>query len=116
MNKAIICGNLGTDVDLRKTKAGDPVANFPVATSRSYTKDGEKVEQTEWHRVVVFGKRAEVCSQYLSKGRQVLVEGEMRTRDYEKEGQKHYTTEIVATAVKFLGGKSDNSSKDDAPF
>ncbi len=106
VNKAIIIGNLGADPDLRYTPSSQPVAELRVATTEQWTtREGERKEQTEWHRIVVWGKQAEHCKNYLKKGRQVYVEGRLRTRQWEdKEGQKRYTTEIVADRVQFLGG------------
>ncbi len=106
VNKAIIIGNLGADPDLRYTPSSQPVAELRVATTEHWTtREGERKEQTEWHRIVVWGKQAEHCKSYLKKGRQVYVEGRLRTRQWEdKEGQKRYTTEIVADRVQFLGG------------
>lgn len=107
VNKAILIGNLGRDPELRYTQNGQAVANFTLATSESWTDkaSGEKVERTEWHRIVVWGKMGEHCAQYLTKGRSVYVEGRIQTREWEdKEGQKRRTTEINAQSVKFLGG------------
>jgi len=106
VNKAIIVGNLGKDPDLRFTANGRAVARFPVATTERWTdQDNQRQERTEWHNIVVWGKQAETCGQYLSKGRQVYVEGSIRTRSYDdKEGVKRYVTEIVARDVRFLGG------------
>ncbi len=106
VNKAIIVGNLGGDVELRFTPSGKAVANFNVATSESWTdKDGSRKEQTEWHRIVVWGKTAELCGEYLRKGRQVYLEGRIQTRDWkDKDGNKRFTTEIIASQVTFLGG------------
>ena len=106
VNKVIIIGNLGADPELRYTPGGQAVCDLRIATSDQWTdKSGERKEQTEWHRIVVWGKQAENCSQYLSKGRQVYVEGRLRTRQWDdKEGNKRYTTEIVAQTVQFLGG------------
>jgi single-strand DNA-binding protein len=106
VNKVIIVGNLGKDPELRYTPQGQGVANFPIATSENWTdKQGQKQERTEWHRIVVWGKLGELCSKYLSKGRQAYVEGRLQTRAWDdKDGQKRYTTEIVATTVQFLGG------------
>lgn len=107
INKAIIIGNLGRDPEIRYTQQGTAVVNLAVATSEQWTDktSGEKQEKTEWHRIVIFGRMAENCERYLSKGRQVYVEGRLQTRSYEKEGQTHYSTEIVANTVQFLGGK-----------
>lgn len=106
VNKAILVGNLGRDPELRYTQNGQAVVNFTLATSENWTdKSGEKVERTEWHRVVVWGKLGELCAQYLSKGRTVYVEGRIQTREWEdKDGNKRHTTEINAQTVQFLGG------------
>lgn len=106
VNKAIVLGNLGRDPEVRYTQSGNPVANLNIATNRVWTgKDGQRNEETEWHRVVVFGKTAENCAKYLSKGRQVYVEGRLQTREWEdRDGNKKYTTEIVANDVQFLSG------------
>ncbi len=111
VNKAIVVGNLGRDPEIRYTPGGQPVANFTVATSERWPDKttGQMQERTEWHRIVVWGKQAENCGQYLKKGRSVYVEGRLQTREWtNKEGQKQYTTEIVASQVQFLGGKSDS--------
>lgn len=106
VNKAIIVGNLGADPELRHTPSGQAVCELRVATSSSWTKNGEKHEQTEWHRVVVWGKQAEAAAKYLGKGRQVYVEGRIQTRSWDdKDGNKKYMTEIIASDVQFLGGK-----------
>jgi single-strand DNA-binding protein len=112
INKVIIIGRLGNDPEIRYTPSGSAVANFSVATSDTW-KDkttGEKKERTEWHRIVAWDKLGENCGKYLSKGRQVYVEGRLQTRSYDdKEGVKRYTTEIVAQDVQFLGsGNRDN--------
>lgn len=106
LNKAMIIGNLGRDPELRYTQSGTPVANFSVATNRKWKDNsGQLQEQTEWHRIVVFGRQAENCEKYLSKGRQVFVEGRLQTRDWEdKDGNTKRTTEIVARNVQFLSG------------
>ena len=105
VNKAIIIGNLGRDPEVRFTPSGRAVAKFSVATTEKWTdQQGQKQEKTEWHNIVVWGKQAETCGQYLSKGRQVYVEGRLQTRNWEdQQGQKRYTTEIVANTVQFLG-------------
>jgi single-strand DNA-binding protein len=107
VNKVILVGNLGADPELRYTSGGNPVADMRLATSRRYTtRDGTSKEDTEWHRVVVWGKQAESCKEYLSKGRQVYVEGRLQTRQWEdRDGNKRYTTEVVAERVQFLGGR-----------
>ena len=106
VNKVIVLGRLGQDPELKHTAGGSPVTNLSVATNESWVdKQGQKQERTEWHRVVVWGKLAELCNQYLAKGRQVYVEGRLQTRSWEdNQGQKRYTTEITANTVEFLGG------------
>jgi single-strand DNA-binding protein len=106
VNKAIIVGNLGRDPELRFTQGGQAVAKFPVATTERWKdQQGQLQERTEWHNIVVWGKQAENCGQYLAKGRQVYVEGSIRSRSYDdKDGNKRYITEIVARDVRFLGG------------
>lgn len=113
VNKVIIVGNLGRDPETRQLPSGGQVTNLAVATSRSYTNKStnERVEETEWHRIAVFGKQAESCDRYLSKGRQVYVEGRLKTTSYEKDGQKRYSTDIVADVVQFLGGRSDGDTR-----
>ena len=115
INKVILIGNLGRDPELRYTQNGQPVTNFSLATSEQWTdkNSGEKVERTEWHRIVVWGRSAEHCSQYLAKGRTVYIEGRLQTREWEdKEGQKRSTTEINAQTVQFLGGPRGQSQPD----
>lgn len=107
VNKVILIGNLGADPEVRFTPGGQAVANFRIATSDSWTdKNGQKQERTEWHRIVVWGKLAELCGEYLKKGRQCFVEGRLQTREWtDKENRKNYTTEVVASSVTFLGGR-----------
>lgn len=110
VNKAIVVGHLGRDPELRYTQSGTPVTNFSVATTESWNKkDGSgREESTEWHRIVAWGRTAELCSQYLSKGRLVYIEGRLQTREWEnRDGIKQRTTEIVANNVTFLGGRGD---------
>jgi single-strand DNA-binding protein len=112
VNKVILIGNLGRDPELRYTQSGQAVANFTLATTERFggREGGEQREQTEWHRIVTWGKTAENCAQYLSKGRSVYVEGRIQTRDWEdKDGNKRTTTEIVAQRVQFLGGPRSGS-------
>ncbi len=106
VNKVILIGNLGRDPELRYTQGGQAVANFSLATTERFSnRDGDRQERTEWHRVVAWGRTAELCAQYLAKGRSVFVEGRLQTREWEdKEGQKRRTTEITALTVQFLGG------------
>jgi single-strand DNA-binding protein len=108
VNKVILVGNLGRDPELRYTQNGSAVANFTVATNERWRdKDGNNQERTEWHRIVVWGRTAENCAQYLQKGSSVYVEGRLQTREWEdKEGNKRNTTEISALNVQFLGGRS----------
>lgn len=117
VNKAIVVGHLGGDVDLRYTPGGKAVANFSVATSESWAgDDGQRQERTEWHRIVVWGKLAELCAEHLRKGRQAYVEGRIQTREWkDKDGSKRYTTEIIANQVVFLGGgsKKEHAAHDD---
>ncbi|MBK6849459.1 MAG: single-stranded DNA-binding protein [Proteobacteria bacterium] len=106
INKVILIGNLGADPELRFTAGGQAVADLRLATSRRWRgKDGSTQEDTQWHRVVVWGKQAEQCKEFLSKGRQVYIEGRLQTRSWEdRDGNKRYTTEVVAQDIQFLGG------------
>ena len=113
INKVILIGRLGSDPEVRYTPSGVAVANFNIATSEEWKdKDtGEKRERTEWHRIVVWRRLGEICGEYLSKGRQVYVEGRLQTRDWEdRDGNKRYTTEIVANDVQFLGSRDSSDS------
>jgi single-strand DNA-binding protein len=112
VNKVILIGNLGADPEVRFTPNSKAVANFRIATSESWTTDsGEKRERTEWHRIVVWGKLAELCGEHLTKGRQAYVEGRLQTHEWtDKENQRQFTTEVVADTVVFLGGKKPSSS------
>jgi single-strand DNA-binding protein len=105
VNKVILIGHLGQDPEVRFTPSGAAVANFSVATNESWTdKSGTKQEKTEWHKIVVWGKTAEICQKYLKKGKQIYIEGKLQTRQWEnKEGKTQYTTEINAQHVQFLG-------------
>lgn len=116
VNKVIIVGRLGQDPELKAVGNGQSVARLNIATSEQWTgKDGQKQERTEWHRVVVWGRQAENCSKHLSKGRQVYVEGRLQTRQWEDaNGQKRYTTEIVASTVQFLGAGGERSASQGA--
>jgi len=108
INKVIIIGNVGQDVAMKYTATGAAIANITVATSESWNdkKTGEKVEKTEWHRVVAFQRLAEIMGEYLTKGSQVYIEGKLQTRKWrDKEGQDRYTTEIVADNMQMLGSK-----------
>ena len=113
INKVILIGRLGSDPEVRYTPSGVAVANFNIATSEEWKdKDsGEKKERTEWHRIVAWRRLGEICGEYLSKGKQVYVEGRLQTRDWEdRDGNKRYTTEIVATDVQFLGTRDSSES------
>ena len=110
VNKVILVGNLGRDPEVRHTASGTPVANFTMATTERWSDaaSGERKEKTEWHRVVVWGKQAEIAGEYLRKGRQVYVEGALQTREWtDREGNKRQTTEIRAQRFQMLGGRGE---------
>jgi len=109
VNKVILIGHLGGDPTVRFTQGGTAVANFNIATTERFNnRNGEREERTEWHRVVAWGKLAEICQQYLKKGKQVYIEGRLQTRQWEdQQGQKKYTTEIVANNMQMLGRAGD---------
>ncbi len=113
VNKVILIGNLGSDPEVKYTPNGTAVANFNIATNESWvTKDGKKEERTEWHKIVVWSKLAELCGEYLAKGRPVYLEGRLQTRDWnDKDGNKRYTTEIVAQTIQFLGGPGERGER-----
>jgi single-strand DNA-binding protein len=107
VNKVILIGNLGADPELKYTPSSRALCNLRIATTDVFKdKSGQRQERTEWHRVTVWGDQAENCSKYLSKGRSVYIEGRLQTRSYDKEGQKHYATDVVADRVVFLGSGS----------
>lgn len=113
VNKVILIGNLGNDPEIRYTAGGAAVANISLATAESWKdkETGEQQERTEWHRVVFFGKLAEIVGEYLRKGSQVYVEGRLQTRKWQdKEGKDRYTTEIVASEMQMLGGRGGGTS------
>lgn len=114
LNKVMIIGRLGKDPELRYMQTGSAVANFNVATDESYNdRDGNKVEKTEWHKIVVYGKAAENCHNYLAKGSLVYVEGSLQTRKWQdQQGQDRYTTEVKAQRVQFLDRKGDHQGQD----
>ncbi len=130
VNKVILIGNLGRDVELRHTPSGTPVAKFSIATNETWKdKNGQKQEHTEWHNIVAWGKLAEFCSSYLTKGRQVYVEGTLRTRTYDDEkGNRKYFTEVRAQVLQLLGPRPSGEAlpgeppdfqpenEDDIPF
>jgi single-strand DNA-binding protein len=110
VNKVIIVGRLGADPETKQVGNGGTVARLSVATSENWVdKEGQKQERTEWHRIVVWGKLAEICGRHLAKGRQVYVEGRLQTRSWEDNGAKKYSTEIVANTVQFLGGPNERA-------
>lgn len=136
INKVILVGHLGKDPEVRYLDGGVSVASFPLATTETFNKDGRKVEQTEWHNIVLWRSLADVAAKFLTKGKLVYIEGKLRTRSFEdKEGVKKYTTEIVAENFTMLGRKTDfegdtiqkqslrvnddidsNAANDDIPF
>ena len=108
VNKVILIGNLGRDPEVRSTPSGQPVATFTLATSRRWKdKNGQKQEQTEWHQIVVWGKQAEIAGQYLTKGKQVYIEGRLQTRSWDdrQTGEKKYRTEVVCDTFQMLGSR-----------
>lgn len=119
VNKVILVGRLGADPEIRYTPSGAAVANFTLATSENWKdKDGQKQEKTEWHKIVVFSKLAEICGEYLNKGKQIYIEGRIQTRSWEdRDGNKKYTTEIVANQMQMLGspGQKQQSAPSSAP-
>jgi len=116
-NKVTLIGNLGADPEMKTFDSGNTVSQFTMATSESYKdKDGEKQEKTEWHSIVAWGKLAEICEKYLTKGSKVLIEGKLTTRSWEKEdGTKGYKTEVVAREMKMLGSNPQASSDNNNP-
>jgi single-strand DNA-binding protein len=117
LNMVQLIGNLGKDPELRYTQSGTPVLNFRMATTESYApKDGgERQEKTEWHGVVLWGKRAEALNKFLVKGARIYIAGRLTTRSWEKDGDTRYTTEVTATKVLLLGGKRKEGAPDGAP-
>ena len=115
INKAILIGRLGKDPEVRYTPDGTMVTNFNLATDEQWKdKNGEKVQKTEWHRIVTFGKLAEICGNYLVKGKLVFIEGRIQTRSWEdKDGVKRFTTEIVASDMKMLDSKGQGQGRAD---
>jgi single-strand DNA-binding protein len=111
VNKVILVGHLGKDPEVRHLEGGTTLVNFPLATSETYNKDGKKIEQTEWHNIVMWRGLADVAAKYLQKGKLVYIEGKLRSRNYEdKEGNKRYITEIIAENFTMLGRKSDGEN------
>jgi len=116
INKVILIGNLGRDPELRHTTSGIPVANFTMATTERWSdQSGERQERTEWHKIVVWNKQAEICNEYLTKGKQVYVEGSLQTREWtDRDGNKRYTTEVKARTVQMLGRATDRPTESQA--
>jgi single-strand DNA-binding protein len=111
VNKVILVGNLGADPELKYTPSNRALCNLRIATTDVFKdKGGQRQERTEWHRVTVWGESAENCNKYLAKGRSVYVEGRLQTRSYDKDGQKHYATDVVADRVVFLGSGGGGGS------
>ncbi len=110
VNKVILIGNLGRDPEMRSTQSGQPIATFTLATNRRWKdKSGQKQEQTEWHQVVVWGRQAEVAAQYLTKGKQIFLEGRLQTRSWDdkQSGEKKYRTEVICENFQMLGQRGD---------
>ena len=110
INKVMLIGGIGADPVVRYMPSGDAIANFPLATAESRKdKNGEKQEKTEWHRIVFFGRQAEIAGEYLKKGSQIYIEGRLQTRKWtDKDGVEHYTTEIIGDRMQMLGGNREN--------
>jgi single-strand DNA-binding protein len=111
VNKVILVGNVGRDAELRYTQGGTPIANFSLATSDAYTDkaSGQRQERTEWHNIVCWSRLAEIANQYVTKGRQVYVEGRLQTRDWvDPQGVKHFKTEVVCQTLQLLGRREDS--------
>ncbi len=117
VNKAILVGNLGKDPELRYTPSGTAVCTFSLATSERFkNKQGEQQDRTEWHNIVVWAGLAEICGKYLTKGKQVYIEGRIQNRSYDdRDGNKRYISEIVANEMQMLGGKRDDNQQQNAP-
>jgi single-strand DNA-binding protein len=118
VNKVILIGNLGRDPEVRSTPSGQPVASFTLATSRRWKdKNGQKQEQTEWHQIVVWGKQAEIAGQYLTKGKQVYIEGRLQTRSWDdrQTGEKKYRTEVVCDTFQMLGSRGGGDFESHGP-
>lgn len=117
LNKVLLLGNIGADPELRVTPGGQAVLKIRIATNESYPdRNNVRQERTEWHRVTVWGKRAEALGKFLAKGSMILVEGRLQTSQYEKNGEKRYSTEIVATNIVLAGGKKGGAPAAEQPF
>ena len=108
VNKVILVGHLGGDPEMKYGSSGNPFTTFTMATSDSWVKDGQREERTEWHRIIAFGKLAEICAKWLHKGKQIYLEGRIQTRSWEQDGVKRWTTEIIAGNMQMLGSKESN--------
>ena len=117
VNKVILIGHLGDEVKMHYFEGGNSIGRFPVATNESYTnkQTGERVSQTDWHNIVVRNKLAELCEKYLSKGDRVYLEGKIKNRQWEQEGQKRYTTEIIVNEMTFLSTQKNENSPNPKP-
>ncbi|MFM2135871.1 MAG: hypothetical protein RL021_1271 [Bacteroidota bacterium] len=114
VNKVILIGNVGKDPEVKYLEGGVAVAKFPLATTESYkNREGQKVDQTEWHNIVLWRGLAEVAEKYVTKGKQLYIEGKIRTRSYEENNVKKYFTEIIADSMTLLGGPRDSGSGSD---
>jgi len=109
VNKVILVGHLGGDPEMKYGSSGAPFTTFTMATSDSWVKDGQREDRTEWHRIIAFGKLAEICAKWLHKGKQIYLEGKIQTRSWEQDGVKRWTTEIVAREMQMLGSKEGGS-------
>lgn len=117
LNKVILIGNLGADVEMRYSQSGTAVANLRLATTETWTKDGQKDEHTEWHKVVAFGKLAEIMGEYLAKGSKIYLEGKIQTRKWEDtDGNPRYTTEIVVRDMKMLSPKRESAEQSQSGY
>jgi single-strand DNA-binding protein len=113
LNKVLLIGRLGQDPEMRYTPSGKPLTKFQLAVNRSWTTDGEKKTETEWFNIVAWGKLAEICNQYLSKGQQVYIDGRLHTRYWQDdEGANHSTVEVITQEMIMLGNRSDNTDAD----
>ncbi|MBI4644279.1 MAG: single-stranded DNA-binding protein [Deltaproteobacteria bacterium] len=117
VNKVILVGNLGADPEMRYTAGGTAVCKFRIATTERYKdRQGNTQERTDWHRITAWGKLAEICGQYLAKGKQVYIEGRLEYGSYEKDGVKHYTTDIIANTMQMLGLAGNRAQEPEPPF
>lgn len=117
LNKVYLIGHMGGDPELKTTPNGADVASFSVATNEGYKdKSGTQIEKTEWHKIVAWNQLAKIIGEYAKKGQQVFIEGKLQTRSWEKDGQKHYMTEIVAQNFQILGRKGEGAGRDEPPL